>query len=233
VDNFVRNNFVVVGDSFCQHVDDHGWTWLTVLADKLDLRLISRGYAGGSFWELREFLADNVNADTDYIIITHTDISRLPSAEWHFQFENLSKAESAELARSVANAKQQYYKYIFETRYHEWAVQQWFKELSETYKDYKVINLHCFPKTWNLRHLLSGMNVGPCLAALSLNEIGATDQIVLGNDTNRYNHFNPVNNRVLGEQLYELMTNYKEGDVLLDTSAFEQKTTRWIDNWDL
>lgn len=222
---------VIIGDSFCQHNQDG--TWTRILATMLNLKLESRGIPAGSFWETREFLQIAVNADTEYIVVAHTDYTRIPAVNWNLSFGDLSKTEISELGNLVNNAREQYYRYIYVPTYHIWAQQQWFKEFSTVYSNFKLINLHCFPTSWSYRHLLKGMNIGPVLAALSLNEIGATDQKILGNDNARINHFNPANNQTLAEQLYTLLINYKEGDAQLDASAFEQKTTRWIDNWDL
>jgi hypothetical protein len=221
-------NIIIAGDSFCEHDRFNSWTRL--LADKLGMRLSSQGIPSGSFWETKEFLKDCVfvNKTLDLIIVAHTDFTRVPSAQWNQPYHKLSYEEQQEWARGASKAKEHYYKYLYVPTFHKWAQELWFREFSETYKDYKIVNLHCFPESWNSRHLLKGMNIGPNLAAISLNEINATDMSVLGNDNRRLNHFSIPNNKILADQLYNLISNYQDGDAFMDKFAFEQKTTKWF-----
>lgn len=226
-------HIVIVGDSFCQH--DQSDSWTRILADKLNMKLESKGTQSGSFWDARDFLKISVTDNTNIIVIAHTDFSRIPSAEWYGisreLFSNLSKPELSALNQAAANAKNQYYKHLYVPEFHKWAQKLWFKEFSDVYKKYKLINLHCFPSSWTNRHLLNGINIGPSLSAISLNEIGASDMSILGHDRGRLNHFNLKNNAVLADQLYNLISNFNEGDAYMDISAFDQKTTKWTDEW--
>jgi hypothetical protein len=72
------------------------------------------------------------------------------------------------------------------------------------------------------------MKITPCLASISLNELGASDDKLI-NDS-RFNHFNKYNNVELAMQLAFKINNYQEGTVELDTSKFQMKTTHWF-NW--
>jgi hypothetical protein len=72
------------------------------------------------------------------------------------------------------------------------------------------------------------MKITPCLASISLNEMGASDDKLV-NDT-RANHFNKYNNTELAMQLAIKINNYQEGAAELDTSKFQMKTRRWF-NW--
>jgi len=218
-------NLVVVGDSFC--MDRKAWPEL--LADLLNLRLISRGVGGEHWWGSRKFLktlSEEVLNNTDVIVFTHTFGGRIPTDDSELgkiDIHNINESDEKQLAIKL------YYKYIHSSSFLNWAQTSWFKEISETYKDIKTIHLHGFPWTISSIEHLTGVNVLPNLTAISLNEIDATDLSILANET-RSNHLNDHNNRILAQQLHDAIVNYTPGRFNLDISQFEQKTNRWF-NW--
>lgn len=220
------SNIIIVGDSFCEQTG-----WGEILAQQLDCNLFRRGFGGHSWWSTRQTLLNEISDDflsqTEYIVFCHTSGSRILK-----QDENIARLDFNNKAdtREIVTAVRLYYKYIYDDQVAEWTQEQWFKEISETYyKKFKLIHLHCFPWSWNKRHLLKGMNVGPNLASISLNEMGANSESQLA-FCGRNNHLNEVNNIALGKELFRLISNYTEEDMYLDLHQFEQKTNKWT-NW--
>lgn len=219
-------NIIIVGDSFC--MNPQGWP--KMLADELRLTLISRGVGGEHWWGTRQFLKNLDPAlikNTEVIIFAHTFSQRLPTTDstlGKFPLHNLDTSDEKQLAVKL------YYKYIHNYEFDDWAQISWFKDISNIYKNIKMVHLHGFPWSLESRHHLNGINVLPNLAALSLNELGTTSLESLAVDR-RINHFNMHNNRVLAAQLKNIIDNYSPGDVELDINQFESKTHSWF-NWE-
>lgn len=220
------SNIIIVGDSFCERPG-----WGETLADLLGYNLVRRGFGGHSWWTVRSLLMHDITEkifkQTEYIIFCHTIESRLLKPDNDIAHVNPNDTTDK---REIAQAVRLYYKYIYDETVAHWAQEQWFREISRTYYGkYKLIHLHGFPWTWEKRYLLNGMNVGPSLASISLNEIGADSESQLA-FCGRNNHLNEVNNIALGKELFRLISNYTEEDVYLDLNQFEQKTDKWT-NW--
>jgi len=203
---------VIVGDSFCAH--KHGWP--SMLADNLGLELVSYGVGGEHWWGVRKFLETVDKDQVKYIIFAHTFGQRIPTLHKHGIDQTASDL---------------YYKHIHNEEFLDWAQEQWFKEIAQSW--HNVINLHCFPWTWDKRHLLPGINVGPSLASISLNEVDAkealVDERIIGQGLKRINHLNLGNNKELADQLTKIIEQYHVGDAELDVSKFQLLTTRWFD----
>lgn len=216
-------NLIVAGDSFCS--DPNGWPQM--LADSLSLNLICYGGGGEHWWTAKQFIERLSNSDKDnceVIVFVHTSADRLPIEDKELVKINIHDTNDKiepELAVKL------YYKYIHNSKFMEWAQTQWFLELSDRWNRIKLINLHSFPKTLT-GHLPMGMNVKPCLAAVSLNEAGAKTSTALIEDS-RSNHFSYKNNQVLATQLAQLAKNYVAGAATLTLKEFEQRTNQWLE----
>jgi len=221
------SHLIVVGDSFCSSGIGTSM-WPDRLSLNLDLDLYNYGAVGQSWWPIRQFLGllpDKVRDNCDAIVFVHTNADRV---HLHVNNPAISHISSITNDDEMATAMRLFYKHILNSDFQEWAQDQWFKELSEEWSHIKMLHLHSFPWTVSKRHLLKGMNVTTNLAALSLNEIDS-DGLDLEDD-NRPNHFNKFNNDELARQLTNMIKNYREGDVELDVSKFELKSTKWF-NW--
>lgn len=214
-------NIVIVGDSFC--AADLGWP--TILAESLKLNLICHGFAGMHWWPAASVLNDlhkDTVANTSVLIVCHTYADRIPNADSAFstvdRYSDSAKTE-IELATNL------YYKYIADSKFLAWAQQQWVNEIDTVWVHAKVIHLHCFP--WSTHLDTINMSVTPSLAALSLNESGATE-FYLANDP-RLNHFSTRNNTVLANELVNLIENYTTKPSQLTVPNFDQQTFKWLD----
>ena len=221
----MNNNIIIVGDSFCAF---EGWG--EVLAKELGCNLFRRGFGGHSWWTVRWTLQHDISQqlydNTEYIVFCHTIESRLLKPNNDIAHINPNDESDK---REIAQAVRLYYKYIYDESVAHWTQEQWFREISNTYyRKYKLIHLHCFPWSWDKRNLLKGMNIGPSLTAISLNELNATSLSQLA-FCGRPNHLNEYNNTMLGQELAKLINNYQETDVFLDLTKFEQQTNKWTD----
>jgi len=216
-------NIIVVGDSFCAAAD--GWPY--ILAQRLNLTLINHGQGGQPWWNARNFL-NTINEETltntEVMVFVHTDAGRIPTSNSQIGLVDHSVVPKTDIDKAI----QLYYKYIHEPEFLNWSQQQWFLEINQRWGHKKVIHLHSFP--WSLAYgkLLSGINISTNLCSISLNELGA-DKLELFNDP-RPNHLNNRNNNELACQLSNLIQNYTDQTVPLDTAAFDLKITRWF-NW--
>lgn len=214
-------NLIVVGDSFSSY--DKGWP--RILAKELNLNLVCYGAGGQPWWDARNFitnLAPSILENAEIIVFAHTNAERLPTLNKDIGKINHYKKPETEIESAI----QLYYKYINEPNFLIWAQEQWFEEIARTWRHKKLCHLHCFPWSVSISKSLTGLNVTTNLAALSLNEIGATE-FNLFNDS-RKNHFNEHNNTQLGLQLAEQLKNYNNRTVELDVSKFDQLTNYWL-----
>ncbi len=219
-----RHNIIVVGDSFCSSAQH----WPQQLADLLDLNLIcyTEG-AGQSWWAARHWLQHVHPAHlghTAVLVFAHTNAERIPTDNPAIGQIDHSARPTTELATAV----QLYHRHIFDLSYAQWAQAAWFQEISRTWSHSKLVHLHSFPWSLDQRHHLQGINITTPLAAVSLNELGAT-KFELFADT-RPNHLNPHNNQALAQELSRIIGTATAGDHALDTDCFEQKTLKWL-NW--
>lgn len=217
------NNLIVVGDSFCANPTG----WPQQLATLLNLKLISFGQGGQPWWKVKKFLDSLPSADVDqaeYLVFVHTNADRIPTSDRRLGLIDHSKEATTELEKAI----QLYFKYIHDPSFSVWAQQQWFAEINQRWGNKKICHLHSFP--WSINHskILSGLNVTTNLCSISLNELGLDKFELYGDD--RLNHLNKHNNQTLANQLFELLTDYKQQKVNLNTDLFDLKTTRWF-NW--
>ena len=215
-------NIIVVGDSFCS--DSNGWP--KILSNALELNLICHGVGGQPWWNARNFitkLSNDVIESAEFIVFAHTNKDRIPTLNEEIGKVDHSKSPKLEIEHAI----QLYFKYIQDPEFIGWAHEQWFIEISRSFGHKKLCHLHCFPWTLESGYLLTGLNITTNLAALSLNELGAT-RFDLVNDT-RINHFNQNNNRQLGLQLAEHFKNYGNKSINLDVTKFDQATSQWLD----
>ena len=216
-------NIIVVGDSFCASADG----WPNILAQRLNLTLINHGQGGQSWWNVRNFLNtidEETLTNTEVMVFVHTNAERILTSNSQIGFVDHSAEPKTEIDKSI----QLYYKYIHEPEFLNWAQQQWFLEINQRWSHKKIVHLHSFPWSLDYGKSLSGIKISTNLCSISLNELGA-DNLELFNDT-RPNHLNNQNNNELAYQLSNLIQNYIQQTVQLDTDAFDLKITRWF-NW--
>ena len=216
-------NIIVVGDSFCASADG----WPNILAQRLNLTLINPGQGGQSWWNVRNFLNtidEETLTNTEVMVFVHTNAERILTSNSQIGFVDHSAEPKTEIDKSI----QLYYKYIHEPEFLNWAQQQWFLEINQRWSHKKIVHLHSFPWSLDYGKSLSGIKISTNLCSISLNELGA-DNLELFNDT-RPNHLNNQNNNELAYQLSNLIQNYIQQTVQLDTDAFDLKITRWF-NW--
>ena len=179
------------------------------------MELIKHGI-GEHWWGAKTFLEGIDRTDVEVIVFAHTFGQRIPTLY------------SPTIEQ---HAIDEYYKHIHNEEFLNWAQQKWFDEVSSTWSDIKLINIHTFPWSADFKNHLRGVNILPNLSCISLNEVDAEvpeiDESKIAPGLRRMNHFNEFNNNILADQLAEIITDYKEGDVELDISQFQLLTQRW------
>lgn len=201
-------------------------TYLDIVAERHNMQLYCYGYGGKSWWFSRchfleelhkipsEFFADQL----EVIVFCHTDPSRFNNS-WNIPLDN-SDYEDADL--------QYYYRHLFDEPFHEWAQQQWFREIASMWGSIKTVHFHCFRNTVQWSHLLPGVVVTTPLVQISAGELeGSRREIDLQmrKDT-RANHLSQRNNEVLGEWLAQAIADYRPGHYELPLAQFEQNNPR-------
>ena len=217
-------NLIVLGDSFSANAQG----WPSIMAEQLNLHLICYGEGGQSWWAAKHFLnslSSNDITNSEIIIFAHTNTDRIPTSNKKIGLIDHSRLNTK---NEIESAVGLYFKYIHDYEFLHWAHKKWFEEISTSWSHVKIVNLHSFPWTWNDRVALSGVNVWPSLASISLNEINAKEFSLIHD--NRFNHMNTHNNQELANQLVKIVNNYTPGDVNLDLSKFQQLTDKWT-NW--
>ena len=206
------NEIYIGGDSFCferRNPDRMNHSWPVILASKLNLKLNGTGFAGRGFWRTRldliNYLKNNRKNNVDLFILCHTNPDRLISSEYA---SLLVSGESTVcygyngqydkilVPHNNKEISEMYYKYMYESEIHNWAMKQWFAELNVILKDKNVIHLFCFDKTAILerREPLNGhkMKISNHLMKNNLHDLAVNIGIERGhdpNDLNLINHF--------------------------------------------
>jgi hypothetical protein len=219
-----------VGDSFCatygfdrivqqrkRHKFQYGATDPThpeLVADALRYDLYPCGYGSKGWWFSRQRLLDEITAtgqEPEIIVFFHTNSIRINNA-WNADLNNVENNGPAE----------DYYKYIFDQQFNEWAQQQWFKEIATRWAGIKTIHFNCFTDDLH-SSLLPGMVYATPLIYISVGELTGTDKEIdqqLRNDR-RHNHLNTRNNIVLSEIILAAINDYCPGRYELDLGRFE------------
>jgi len=195
-------------------------TYTDIVAKSKGYTLYPYGFGGKSWWYSRQRFMEDLNkisensfADNlEFIVFCHTDSSRINNA-WN---TTLSASNNS---REFEN----YYRYMFDNKFHQWAQQRWFEEINEQWGHLKTIHFHCFPETVPMSHMLPGIVYTTPLIWISIGELQGTDQevdYVVKNDY-RHNHLNEKNNQALAEVILGDMHNYNPGIKELDLSKFD------------
>lgn len=150
------NNIYIGGDSYCFHraYDTH---WPYVLSNKLNLHLTGQGFPGLGFWRTRldllQYLKDENNLKkTKLFVFCHTSPDRMLSSRYAW-VPNFTLFDEPPNKNEVA---EMYYKYLYEEKLHNWAMERWFIELNELLAEKTIIHLFCFSYAEKLSGRLNG-----------------------------------------------------------------------------
>jgi hypothetical protein len=226
-----------VGDSFCanyewnapgvqmhQHRADFP-AYPSITARHYQYNVAPYGFGGRSwwyswskFWKEWEHKLDQIAA----IVFAHTQNTRINSAvipEFPLMANHADKLSTTDMIK----ANQDYFKYIHDHDFQEWAQESYFKMLKEKFNNIQTIHLHCFPYTVPLSHLLPGVVFTTPLIHISIGEIrGSKEKIVESFNDGRANHLNSYNNQVLADIIIQSLDNYQPGQYELPVEKFEQ-----------
>lgn len=234
-----------VGDSFCasyraQDIVEHGWpplqhgtnesTYLDIVAKTNRYTLYPYGFGGKSWWYSRQRFIDDLQripkeifADQlEVIVFCHTNSGRINNA-WNRELSNTD---------TTPPEMQYYYRNVFDGDFHDWAQQQWFKEIAERWGHLKTIHFHCFPESVKWSDLLPGVVYTTPLIHISMGELQGTekeiDQAI--KIDKRYNHFNSHNNQAMAECILSTIYNYTPEHRKINLDNFNivnQNAFRW------
>lgn len=233
---FNQDDILIIGDSFAyERVIPQSWPRiLTELLVKNNLFKIPRGkgFPGCSWWSVRQNLIEELkNGVPKVLILCHTEPNRIPS-DYDFPL-NIKSVEDLKHhigdvsqyknvitpshIKEVQTAALMYYQFLFNPDYHEWAQNQWCRELDEIIGEHDipyVIHLHCF-EIQNNYIFKNGIT-----AEETLWENSAGYQIFKNNPENRFdkkiqyelmNHFSTEENLKLANCLYNSILTYSTG----------------------
>lgn len=225
-----------VGDSFCASYGLEEWnsrgcrhwqhgtkdpTYLDIVANTNKYALYPYGFGGKSWWYSRQRFVEDLQripkeifADhLEVIVFCHTNSGRINNA-WNRELSNTDTTPSN---------IQHYYKNIFDGDFHDWAQQQWFKEIANRWNHIKTIHFHCFPESVKWSDLLPGVVYTTPLMHISMGELQGTEKEIYQTvqTDKRYNHLNSRNNQALAEYILGTIYDYKPGLYEIDTSNFD------------
>ncbi len=225
-----------VGDSFCASYSFAEWkhrdctnkqwgteepTYLDIVAKSNRYVLYPHGYGGKSWWYSRQrFIEDlqripkEIFADQlETIVFCHTNSGRINNA-WNRELSNTD---------TTSADAQNYYRYLFDGDFNDWAQQQWFNEIAKQWSHLKTIHFHCFPDSVKWSNLLPGVVYTTPLIHISIAELTGTDEEIRSTmqTDKRYNHLNAKNNQVLADVILRTIYNYQPGQYNLDLNEFD------------
>jgi len=235
-------NLLIIGDSFC--MDTEYWpkdlhSQLITMRKNLHVSAAP----GRGWWTIRHDLLrlkikiPDWFAQLKTLVVIHTFTQRLLSRNkgiesgvpenmtpWHL-FKN--SIDSPEMAHSL------YYKYIYDDEFHHWAQIKWFDELADMFQlspDILTVHLFADAETHNLvKHSRISSSSNALIVPTPLMDIvrlqwPADKPIGMQNDgptRGFHNHLSNYNNKMLAEQLYEII-NFERVD--FDLARFEPLT---------
>ena len=215
---------LIVGDSFC------AWRsgWPEQLATMLNLKLTGTGIGGTNWWATKTYLKNNptIVNDAEIIVFVHSFPDRLfvdnpiaPTYDW---------AYGGPPTTEDGQAKYLYFKYIFNGDFHNWATEQWFKEIRDTLSHKRMCHLHVSTRMHHAISILPGLQFTTPLMGISLNETAALDlRHPLTADT-RANHLSDYNNTELARQIAAALSSTTLPQLEFDVSKFQLSTTKWF-----
>jgi hypothetical protein len=210
----LNGNFLILGDSFCQHIK----YWPTYLGDQLGYspgNRITHGIIGASWWKTREYLVDYLPHDKkffrnlDLMVLIHpsgtrpmtlnTQISGQTPLDLPRHFDNQQFTDE-ELAVSL------YYKYICDPEQRRWTERRWFEELAGMIQNFRTVHLFTDSQSLEFAHLLPGVKVPTLLTDLALLNIKRGQQSLINDEQYGFaNHFSLAHNRVFAAQLHDII----------------------------
>jgi hypothetical protein len=224
-----------VGDSFCASYfsknNKDGWpppqhgitepTYLDLVAESNSYTLCPYGFGGKGWWYSRQrFLEDlqripkEIFADQlEVIVFCHTNSGRINNA-WNRELSNTD---------TTSPEAQLFYRHFFDGDFHDWAQQQWFKEINQQWSHIKTVHFHCFTESVKWSNLLPGVVYTTPLIHVSIGELQGTDKEIdqaIKTDK-RYNHLSTRNNQVLAEFILGAIYDYNPGQYEIDMSNFD------------
>jgi hypothetical protein len=253
-----RGWIAFIGDSFCAGINkQHGYNGLaegrgyydsaafpSLVADHYDYNLAAHGYGGKSWWYSRsQFLKQYKNnaelqKNLKAIVFCHTDWARVntwnPMASTANKFSRPSwNPFKNDNERFVAKAQQAFQKYLYDNDFQQWAMINWFREISREFQHVKQIHFHGFSYTTEFNHLLTGCRFNTPLIHISIGELSGNtadiEQKLMYDQ--RVNHLNDKNNKILAEIIIESMDNFQDQILDIDMSRFEAivnpNSTEW------
>ena len=201
-------NIYVSGDSFCY--DRSPDSWVTLLSNNLNSNLSGQGFPGYGWWITRNNLInfkknDPIKwADTELFVFCHTGPDRLLSTVYPRHYIKIpTKDKDLENQwRNIDLVNEVYYKYLYEKKFHDWAMTSWFYELNRILEGKNVIHLFCFQDSFELSHILNGHKLNGSLYTWAEN-----DTIRKGYD---YNTVPTMNHLLLDSQkpIADFLANY-------------------------
>jgi hypothetical protein len=223
----LTGNFLILGDSFCQHIA----YWPTYLGDQLGYapnNRITRGIIGASWWKTREYIV-NLPKDKkfydglDLMVLIHPSGSRPLTLN-----TNVSSETPQDLPRHFDNkmytdeqlAVSLYYKYVCDLGLRQWAERHWFNELAELTRNIRTVHLFTESQSLEFADVLPGIKVPTLLTDLALLNVKRTEHSLI--DDSRYgfaNHFSLAHNRVFARQLHNIIQGTQTD---FDRAAFQQ-----------
>jgi hypothetical protein len=224
----------IAGDSYCHHPAKNGW--------QDDLRLILNkpikifASSGQSWWTTRKLLIEEKNnngfLDTEIVIFCHTEGIRLPNRR-NLPIGTYTVERPGFIHKGIAKAAKGYYQHIYDPNFSQWTYQCWIDECSTLFpEDAFIINLHSF--SYSLTHLRisKGVSVWPALFSVSSAEFENDDEhfkyLERYRGDPRHNHLNRDNNKVLAEELANIITNRITGSYKIDSDRWYIKNIKAI-----
>jgi hypothetical protein len=239
----VKPAILFFGDSFantgraCWHKDqlyskDYP-SYQDLICDHFDADQLLFGFAGKGWWYSRHHMTSHLDRNPQdrsrlkAVVCMHTDWGRMLIS--HDTNDLMVRHDDLAVRPSdpdVVKARKFYYTHLWDGNFHQWAMIQWFRELSAMFPGIPVIHFHCFTETQQIQHYLGDDCViyTTPLVQISVGERTGTDDEIrsaISVDEKRYNHFGAENNLALAKTIINDIEDYRPGVQEIDLSGFQ------------
>ncbi len=187
--------------------------WPDQLLNKLQYKNACVSGAGGAgWWAIRgilfPYIADRGFFDNVKLLIyVHTFRERLFTRDSNMfaaRPQNIPDYFSHKELDDKTLAASLYYKYIYDSQFHEWAQTQWFAEYKDLVKNVPMV-INLFFSGHQPCYQLPGVCVKTGLFELALRQHEDIDLLCRDGTLGYLNHFLPENNKIFADQLYKII----------------------------
>jgi hypothetical protein len=235
-----NKKIVFCGDSFanaCRRIrlhplqlrtPDRASSYIDIVANQLNKDYVCFGYGGQGLWHSAQKMFDHFKLhdinEVDTLVLVISNLMRFNSTQSKtFHLTSMDNSDKH------SNALELYYTMLADYEFHKWVYTSTLNEISEKFKDKKIISFFSFSHEAAVIDNAPGMVYTTPLSSIAFAQFdGAGDhnksvELFLKSESKSLmsNHLNRKNNQAMASLIMDSLNNYRIGKFDLDLSNFD------------